>query len=151
VPSPIPSGAPAHARAASLLARVGRTQSARFAERVRSLGLRPKHFAVLNAIALADGASQQELGAQMGLDPSGLVGAIDELEDLGLVERRRDPADRRRNALGLTAEGTATLRRARRLVSDGARELLGPLDDAEVDTLVELLGKVADAGQLERF
>jgi DNA-binding MarR family transcriptional regulator len=151
VPSPIPSGAPAHARAAYLLARVGRTQSARFAERMRSLGLRPKHFAVLNAIALADGASQQELGAQMGLDPSGLVGAIDELEDLGLVERRRDPADRRRNALGLTAEGTATLRRARRLVSDSARELLGPLDDAEVDTLVELLGKVADAGQLERF
>jgi DNA-binding MarR family transcriptional regulator len=70
---------------------------------------------------------------------------------MGLVERRRDPADRRRNALGLTADGTATLRRARRMVSDGARELLGPLDDAEVDTLVELLGKVAATGQLERF
>src|SRR3954465_13323089 len=82
VPSSIPSGAPAHARAAYLLARVGRTQSARFAERMRSLGLRPKHFALLNAIALAHGASQQELGGQMGLDPSGLVGAIDELEGM---------------------------------------------------------------------
>lgn len=149
--SPIPPGAPGHARAAYLLARVGRTQQVRFAERMRALGLRPKHFAVLNAIALSGGASQQELGGHMGLDPSGLVGAIDELEDLGLVVRRRDPADRRRNALGLTEDGTATLRRARRLVSDGARELLGPLDDGEVETLVALLAKVAAAGDLERF
>jgi DNA-binding MarR family transcriptional regulator len=151
VSSPIPSGAPVHARAAYLLTRVGRTQSARFSERMRSLGLRPKHFAVLNAIALSDGASQQELGGRMGLDPSGLVGAIDELEGMGLVVRGRDPADRRRYAVGLTEDGTATLRRARRLVSDGARELLGPLDDDEVETLVALLGKVAAGGELERF
>jgi DNA-binding MarR family transcriptional regulator len=149
VPSPIPSGAPVYARAAYLLARVGRTQSVRFAERMRSVGLRPKHFAVLNAIALADGASQQELGGRMGLDPSGLVGAIDELEGMGLVERRRDPADRRRYALGLTPDGTATLRRARRLVSDSARDLLGALGDEEVETLVELLAKVAAAGELD--
>jgi DNA-binding MarR family transcriptional regulator len=151
VPSRIPPGAPAHARAAYLLARVGRTQSARFAARMRSVGLRPKHFAILNAIALSDGASQQELGGRMGLDPSGLVGAIDELEGMGLVERRRDPGDRRRYAVGLTADGTAALRRARRLVTDNARELLGPLDDAEVETLVELLARVAGATELERL
>jgi MarR family transcriptional regulator, lower aerobic nicotinate degradation pathway regulator len=147
----MPSGAPVHARAAYLLARVGRTQAARFSERMRALGLRPKHFAVLNAVALADGASQQEIGGRMGLDPSGLVGAIDELESMGLLERRRDPADRRRNAIALTAEGTATLRRARRLVTDSARELLGALDDSEVETLVALLAKVEAGGELERF
>src|SRR4051794_7836460 len=151
VPSPIPSGAPAHARAAYLFARVGRTQAARFSERMRSLGLRPKHFAVLNAIALSDGASQQEIGGHRGLDPGGLVGAIDELGRMGLVARRRDPADRRRNALALTEDGTAMLRRARRLVSDGARDLLGALDDDEVQALVALLGKVAAAGDLERL
>jgi DNA-binding MarR family transcriptional regulator len=151
VPSPIPSGAPVHARAAYLLARVGRAQQSRFADRVGTVGLRPKHFAVLNAVALSDGASQQELGGRMGLDPSGLVGAIDELEEMGLVERRRDPADRRRNAVALTEEGTATLRRARRLVSESARDLLGALDDREVETLVALLAKVAAGGDPERF
>ena len=151
VPSPIPSGAPVHARAASLMARVGRTQQVRFSERMRTIGLRPKHFGVLNAVALSDGASQQELGGRMGLDPSGLVGAIDELEGMGLVERRRDPADRRRNAVGLTAEGTATLRKARRVVTESARELLGALDDSEVETLVALLAKVEATGDLERF
>src|SRR3954462_13585424 len=151
VPSPIPSGAPVHARAAYLLARVGRTQAPRFSERMRSLGLRPKHFALLNAVAISDGASQQEIGGHMGLDPSGALGAIDRLERMALVPRRRDPADRRRNALALTEDGAAMLRRARRLVSDGARELLGALDDDEVQTLVALLGKVAAAGDLERL
>src|SRR4051812_50068430 len=105
MPSPIPPGAPRHARAAYLLTRVGRTQASRFAERMRSIGLRPKHFAVLNAIALSGGGSQQELGGRMGLDPSGLVGAIDELEAMGLVERRRDPADPRPHLLAPTAGG----------------------------------------------
>ena len=151
MPSSIPTGAPAHARAAYLLARVGRSQSSRFAERVQSIGLRPKHFAVLNAIALADGASQHELGGRMGLDPSGLVGAIEQLEQMGLVERRRDEADRRRYVLGLTAEGTATLGRGRRVVSESARELLGALDDAEVDTLVDLLSRVVDDQRIPGF
>ena len=145
----MPSGAPRHAKAAYLLARVGRTQSVRFAERVQSIGLRPKHFAVLNAISLADRASQQEIGDRMGLDPSGLVGAIDELEKMGLVERRRDPADRRRYVLGLSDEGTATLRRGRRVVTESARELLAPLDDDEVDTLVDLLARVAASEGVE--
>jgi DNA-binding MarR family transcriptional regulator len=145
----MPSGAPRHAKAAYLLARVGRTQSVRFAERVQSIGLRPKHFAVLNAISLAHGASQQEIGDRMGLDPSGLVGAIDELEKMGLVERRRDPADRRRYVLGLSDEGTATLRRGRRVVTESARELLAPLDDDEVDTLVDLLARVAASEGVE--
>ena len=151
VPSSIPTGAPAHARAAYLLARVGRSQASTFAERVQSVGLRPKHFAVLNAIALADGASQQELGGRMGLDPSGLVGAIDQLERQGLVERRRDEADRRRYVLRLTDEGTATLRRGRRVVSESARELLRSLDDAEVDTLVDMLTRVVDDQRIPGF
>jgi DNA-binding MarR family transcriptional regulator len=143
--SPIPPGAPRHAQAVYLLARLGRAQSVRFAQRVESIGLRPKHFALLNAIALAEGASQQELGRRLGLDPSGLVRAIDELEGMGLAQRRRDPADRRRHALALTDDGMAALARTRRLVSEGARDLLAPLSNDEVATLVFLLGRVAHA------
>src|SRR4051812_49721922 len=97
VPSPIPSGAPVHARAAYLLARVGRTQAARFSERMRSLGLRPKHFAVLNAIALSDGASQQEIGGSQGRIPSGCGGASREPERMGRAPRRARPGAPRPN------------------------------------------------------
>src|SRR3954463_15525065 len=64
--------------------------------------------------------------------------------------RRPRPA-RRPNAVVLTDDGTATLRRARRLVGDSARELLGALDEAEVETLVALLAKIEAGGDLERF
>jgi len=53
--------------------------------------------------------------------------------------------------LGLTEEGTATLRRGRRVVSESARELLGALDDAEVDTLVDLLTRVVDDRRIPGF
>ena len=138
----MPSGAPRHAKAAYLLARVGRTQSVRFAERVQSIGLRPKHFAVLNAISLADGASQQEIGGRMGLDPSGLVGAIDELERMGLVERRRDPADRRRHLVSLTDAGRDAVRRLRTLTSRVETDFVSPLAEAERETLHALLLKL---------
>src|SRR4051794_41778760 len=92
VPSPIPSGAPVHARAAYLLARVGRTQAARFSERMRSLGLRPKHFALLNAVALSDGASQQEIGGDKGPPPRGAVRAGGEPGALGPRAPPRGPA-----------------------------------------------------------
>src|SRR4051812_49633361 len=102
----------------------------RFSDRMRSLGLRPKHFAVLNAAALADGASQQELGGRMRPDPSGLVGAIDELERMGLVERRRGPAGPRRNRIAPPPEGTATRRRAPRPGPETPRPLPWPPDPA---------------------
>jgi DNA-binding MarR family transcriptional regulator len=85
-------GPPLEARIAYLLSKVGRRHSVRFAELLKPLGLRPKHFAVMNAVDLADGPSQQ----QLGLDPSGLISAIDELEAAGLLERRRAREDRRR-------------------------------------------------------
>ena len=55
----------------------------------------------------------------------------------------------RRYVLGLSDEGTATLRRGRRVVTESARELLAPLDDDEVDTLVDLLARVAASEGVE--
>lgn len=90
---------------AYLISQVGRSQVARFSEGLAPLGLRPKQFALLNLVDLHQGTSQQQLGEHLALEPSGLVKTIDELETQGLVERQRDPADRRRHALYLTQPG----------------------------------------------
>jgi MarR family transcriptional regulator, lower aerobic nicotinate degradation pathway regulator len=140
-------GRPLETRIAHLLSTVGRRQSARFVELLKPLGLRPKHFALMNAVALADGPSQQELGAALGLDPSGLIAAIDELEAAGLVERRRARDDRRRHALFLTRAGRAKLARAREASRKRARELIAPLSDAEAETLHDLLQRIDSADQ----
>lgn len=135
-------------RTAHLLSHAGRAQAARHAEQLAALDLRPKHFALLNLVDLAEGSSQQQLGRSLELDPSGLVSTIDYLEQRGLAERRRNPADRRRYALYLTTAGRATLTRARAAARQTAEELLGSLSDEQVALLDDLLETVV--ANLER-
>jgi MarR family transcriptional regulator, lower aerobic nicotinate degradation pathway regulator len=143
----IEGGPPLEARVGYLLFRLGRTQSGEFVEALEPLGLRPKHFALMNLADLSEGSSQQQLGHKLGLDSSGLVSVIDDLEAQGLVERRRDAADRRRYAIHLTRAGRTKLSRAREAVKLRADELLAPLSEDERKTLHDLLARVAAAGE----
>jgi DNA-binding MarR family transcriptional regulator len=137
------SGPPRAARIAYLLGRIGRSQGARLTEQLAPLGLRPKHFALLNIVAADEGSSQQKLGERLDLEPSGIVPTIDELEAQGLLQRRRDPEDRRRYALYLTPEGHAKLAEARTAAAERATQLLQPLDAAELAVLEDMLTRIA--------
>ena len=57
------------------------------------------------------------------------------LETRGLIERRRDPADRRRLVIGLTADGRALIRRYRGKVKDLERRMLSGLTGQQVEEL----------------
>src|SRR3954453_4845677 len=100
-----------HGGVAFLLSRLGAHSAGRFAERLVPLGLKPPHVGILTILGGADGLSQQALGGRLGVFPSRLVGLLDELERLGLVERRDSPTDRRSYALHLTGAGRAALER----------------------------------------
>jgi DNA-binding MarR family transcriptional regulator len=138
-------GPPLEARIGYLLSVVGRRQSTLFMDLLKPLGLRPKHFALMNVVDLADGPSQQRVGEMLGLDPSGLISAIDELEAGGLLERRRAPEDRRRHALYLTRDGRGKLTKAREAARKRGEELIAPLSEAEAETFHDLLQRVARA------
>ena len=138
-------GPPLEARIGYLLSVVGRRQSTRFADLLKPLGLRPKHFALMNVVDLADGPSQQQVGEVLGLDPSGLISAIDELEAEGLLERRRAAGDRRRHALFLTRAGRAKLTKARGAARKRGEELIAPLSEAEAENFHDLLERIASA------
>lgn len=142
-------GPPLEARIAYLLSKVGRRQSVRFSELLKPLGLRPKHFALMNVVDLADGPSQQQVGDVLGLDPSGLISAIDELEADRLLERRRAPEDRRRHALFLTRAGQAKLAKAREASRKRGEELIAPLSDREAQSFHNLLQRIASADELD--
>jgi DNA-binding MarR family transcriptional regulator len=58
------------------------------------------------------------LRRQLGLTGPAILQSVDRLEAGGLVERRRDAADRRSYALETTARGQATLERARTAIAD---------------------------------
>ncbi len=120
--------------------RLWRASHARTAEGLQTVGLTTATFGVLNVLgARPDGAIQQQLSAEMGIDPSAMVSLINELEDAGLAERRRRPGDRRAWEVTITAQGRRTLQRAKRLASDVEDEILGGLSAAERRQLLALL------------
>jgi DNA-binding MarR family transcriptional regulator len=94
---------------AFLLAQVGAFASAQFSSRVAELGLSAPEAGLLRSVGLRPGGSQQQISDELGVHPSRLVGFVDDLEQRGLLERRRDSADRRRHAVHLTADGREML------------------------------------------
>jgi DNA-binding MarR family transcriptional regulator len=114
-----------------------------FAATLEPLGLRPPHFGVLTLIDSHPGCAQQELVDRSLIDPSSMVAVIDELEELGLAERRAHPGDRRKHAVHLTDNGQQTLQQARKLAIETAKEMFAPLSAEEVETLRVLLRKLA--------
>jgi MarR family transcriptional regulator, lower aerobic nicotinate degradation pathway regulator len=94
---------------------------------------------------LAEGApeTQATIAAALNVDPSRLVALLDSLEQRGLVVRQRDPQDRRRHVVSITAEGKRNLARLRELTKQLEDEYFSPLDADERRALRELLQRVA--------
>lgn len=107
------------------------------------VGLRARHYAVLQVAAVPDGCSQRQLGIDLGLDPSAVVSLVDELQKAGLVARTPDPADRRARVINATDRGHAVLRRAAPLVADAVAAVTAPLAESEAAVLRALLQRVA--------
>jgi DNA-binding MarR family transcriptional regulator len=135
-------------RTTFLLTKLGMGTGRLFSEAMAPLGLRPPQFGVLNILDRFEGASQQAIGERLGIDPSSMVGVIDDCEADGLAERRRDPADRRRHAVYLTPKGRETLAAARAAAKRLQDEVLAPLDADERATLLALLERLAAEGPL---
>lgn len=106
-----------------------------------AVDLSPRQFLILSFVAL-DELSQQDVARRLAIDPT-LVGTIvDELEARRLVDRSRDPSDRRRYVLVLTAQGRRLLDKAEQRATVAQDELLAPLDPAEREVLAEMLRRV---------
>lgn len=113
-----------------------------FGEALQPLGLRPHHFGVLTLISVHPGSTQQEIGESSMIDPSSMVSIIDELEELGLAERRPHSGDRRKHSVHLSEPGVKTLEQARGAAVKTARDMFGRLDAEERETLQSLLRKL---------
>jgi len=114
-----------------------------FTQALAPLEIEPRDFALLRALAAAEGDSQQAVGERLGVPASRMVGFIDAHEARGLIERRQDPADRRVHALHLTDAGHELLGRAFAIALAYEQELCGDLSSPERERLLELLARVS--------
>ncbi len=134
---------------AMLLVKIGRAAERWFTEELKPTGLTPKHVGVLFQVDACP-TSQQALIDSIGVDPSKLVGILNDLEEEGLIVRRRDPDDRRRHIVELSKEGRSRLGAARRAKSAVEERLFVGLDAEQQKQLYGLLAQVADtSGVLE--
>jgi DNA-binding MarR family transcriptional regulator len=131
--------------AGQLFFRLWRASHMRTAEALASVGLTPALFGVLNVLGARDGAIQQQLSSEMGIDPSTMVSLIDGLEGAGLAARRRHAKDRRAWEIAITQKGRRTLERARGLALEVEDEVLRGLSPAERRQLLALLHRALEA------
>ena len=75
-------------------------------------------LAVLEHLALAGPLTIGEAAAHLRRAQSVVSEIVSHLERQGLLERERDPADRRRTLIWLTPDGQAALRRQREVLSE---------------------------------
>jgi DNA-binding MarR family transcriptional regulator len=128
---------------AYLLVQLGTWAARRFAERLAPLELEPRHAGMLLRLAVSEGQSQQAIGELIGLSSTRMVFLVDELEQRGLVERRRNEADRRSHALYLTEAGWEKLGQVRQVAARHQADLGSSLSADERTQLTGLLRRLA--------
>ncbi|HEY4412470.1 MAG TPA: MarR family transcriptional regulator [Gaiellaceae bacterium] len=128
-----------------LLARLGLSLKAQTMEEFERSGFSGYHYSILALLDEAPRTTQAAIAQALQFDPSQLVSLLDGLEERGMIERRRDPNDRRRQMVSLTAAGKRQLAAFRKMVRRIEDEFLGPLDEDERAVLHELLLQVAKA------
>ena len=126
-----------------LLARLGMGFKTKAIERLDQVGFEIYDYSVLAILDEGVRATQSTIADALTLDPSRLVALLDSLETRGLIERQRDPLDRRRHVVSITAEGKLALDRIREVIKQLEDEFFGPLDPKSRAQLQDLLLRIA--------
>jgi DNA-binding MarR family transcriptional regulator len=114
----------------------------------RSLGITAQQRMIVRCVGKFPGMTSGQLAAQLHLDAGTISTALGRLERKGLLDRRRDPKDRRRVALGLTAAGRAIDHPATGTIEaavDNLIESSQPADLSIARTIVESLTRLIEA------
>ncbi|MEN0015339.1 MAG: MarR family winged helix-turn-helix transcriptional regulator [Solirubrobacteraceae bacterium] len=111
-------------------------------------GLRPRHLITLTVLRDGGAVSQQALAGTLRIDRTNLVGLLNDLEDDGLIERRRSREDRRRHDVELTEQGRRHLAKAEFALAAVEGEVLRALDPEQREQLFGLL-QLATRGCVE--
>ncbi len=110
-------------------------------------GLSPRVFSALTFVVETPNLTQSDLARRLGIERSGLVAIVDELEGRGYLNRVAVPQDRRIQALAPTDAGVQAYEAALALINAHEDRVLHMLDAKEREQLVYLLKKIRGNGE----
>nr|WP_320115123.1 MarR family transcriptional regulator [uncultured Desulfuromonas sp.] len=113
-----------------------------FARRLRSYGVTPEQWAVLNCLGEQDGVSQKELAERTYKDSPTTARIIDKLESKGLLKRVDAPQDRRVFLICLTQSGKVLREDILPIATQLNVEASKGLSETDLNQLLDLLNKV---------
>ena len=125
-----------------LLSDVSRLLRRRFDERARTSGASVAQWRVLKILKRQEGLHKGQLAELLEVEPITCCRMIDRLEEAGLVERRRDPADRRAWRIHLTDKARPVLAELKELGAGLIEEALQGLSARQRDELIASLNAV---------
>ena len=125
-----------------LLSDVSRLMRRRFDERARSSGATGAQWRTLKILERHEGLNQGQLAELLEVEPITCCRMIDRLEESGLVERRRDPADRRAWRIHLTDKAHPVLDDLKHVAGEMIENALRGLDAGQRDALIASLNTI---------
>ena len=125
------------AEVGTLIRRVKRVMG----ERAREVHpeLHPMTYFMLTHLATHGPLRGADLADAFGMDKGGVSRQVQHLVDLGLVDRRPDPEDRRASLLAPTEEATRRIRELRQARSELFDERLAAWSDADITEFADRL------------
>lgn len=125
-------------RVTFLLSQLGHLVVRQLKSALEPLGLHPRQFAILRCLVFSESMTQQALSDRLDVHRSAVVALVDDLEERGLLKRRRNRQDRRAHALVITDLGRDAVVRAELRAQEFEREFLAALSPDEKDLLLPL-------------
>jgi DNA-binding MarR family transcriptional regulator len=116
--------------------------------RLATLGIRIRHYSVLETLMDTGPRSQQDLGTYLRIDGATMVATIDDLEALGWVARKRSAGDRRSYVISIMTEGKKKLRQINELIDDLDQEFLADINQRQHDQLRRIMSKLSEGESL---
>ena len=113
-----------------------------FDRRAAPLGVTRAQWRALAWVGREPGLRQVELADHLDIEPITLCRIVDRLEEGGLVERRRDPEDRRAWRLHLTHKGEPLVEQLRVLAGQMSKEAFAGVSPETIEQLREALAQV---------
>ena len=126
------------------LAETSRTLRRHFNRRASLLGVTTAQWRALAWLGHEPGLKQVELSERLDVEPITACRIVDRLEEAGLVERQRDPDDRRAWRLALTEKANPIFTRLGELAEEMATDVFGDMSDEELQGMRGRLARIRE-------